>query len=248
MNNYINLLGKLGLSPKEARLYLISLETGPTSIVKLAQKSGVKRGTIYEFLEEMIEKGLMEIIISGKRRLYRGTDPKNLQKIVDRQKEILDSLVPDLSLLVPDTLEKPKIRFFEGKSGLMAAYYEMLDIPNDSEVVGYTTFEGVYKIFSESAIKSYINRRVVKKIKQKLIIPTDEFMENHISENKNELRETIMVPKKKFPITNEINIYENKVAIFSLGEEKIGVIIDSKQIADTQRAIFNLLWDCLKNK
>ncbi|KKU45024.1 MAG: hypothetical protein UX62_C0043G0003 [Microgenomates group bacterium GW2011_GWA2_46_7] len=68
----------------------------------------------------------------------------------------------------------------------------------------------------------------------------------HAKDNKEELRETIILPRKDFPVSNEINIYQNKVAIMSFGDEKIGIIIESQQIADTQRAIFNLLWKSLK--
>ncbi len=239
-------LQKLGLSQKEARLYLVALENGPATITKLAQKSGLKRGTIYEFLTEMLEKGLLEVSISGKRKLYASVQPQKLKKIIDRQKEILDNLIPDLSLLTSTSPAKPKIKFYEGKEGLVAAYYEMLDLPDGSEVLGFATFEGIYKLFSEGAINTYIKKRVAKKIKQKLIMPTDEYAHNHLNNNKQELRQTLMIPKNKFSITNEINIYQDKVAIISLGEEKVGVIIESKQIADTQRAIFNLLWNNLR--
>lgn len=248
MNNHINLLEKLGLSQKEARLYLISLETGPATISKLAHKSGVKRGTIYEFLDEMIEKGLLEVIISGKRRLYRGLEPQKLKKIIDRQRDILDNLVPDLSLLMLNNPQKPRIKFYEGKEGLLLAYNEILDLPDGSEVLGYATFEGIYKIFSEKAIGNYIQKRINNKIKQKLIMPTDKYAQSHVEDDKKELRETILIPRKQFFITNEINIYQDKVSIMSLGEEKIAVVMESKQIADTQRAIFNLLWSNLRKK
>lgn len=244
MNNQLTLLEKLGLSPKEARLYLVSLETGPATIAKLAQKSGVKRGTIYEFLGEMLEKGLLEATVSGKRKLYAAVEPKKLEKIIDRQKEILNSLIPDLSLLISSGQDKPKIKFYEGREGLLLVYNEILDLPESSEIVGYATFEGVYRVFTENSIANYIKMRVARKIRQKLIMPSDKFTQNHT--DKDELRETILVPKEKFPITSEINIYQNKVAIMSLGEEKVAVVMESKQVADTQRAIFNLLWENLK--
>jgi len=227
---------------------LIALENGPTTIAKLSQKSGLKRGTIYEFLGEMLEKGLLEMTISGKRKLYTGTEPKKLQKIIDRQKEILENLLPDLSLLTSKGSAKPKIRFYEGKEGLLKAYYEILDLPVGSEVLGFATFEGIYKLFPKIAVDSYIKKRVAKKIKEKLIIPSDEFGENHSADNKKEMRETIMIPKSKFSISSEINIYQNKVAITSLGDEKVAVIIESQQMADIQRAIFNLLWSSLRKK
>jgi sugar-specific transcriptional regulator TrmB len=248
MNKPLDLLKKLGLSQKEARLYLISLETGPATIAKLAQKSGLKRGTIYEFLGEMLEKGLLEVNISGKRKLYSGTEPKKLRKMIDRQKDILERLIPDLSLITSIGSKKPKVTFFEGKEGILSAYDEILQLPFNSEVVGFATFEGIYKLFPESAIRQYIKKRVEKNIKQKLIMPTDQYLQNHIEDNKKELRETIMIPRKDFFIENEINIYQNKVAIISLGEEKVAVIIESQQTADTQRAIFNLLWKSLRKK
>lgn len=239
-------LQKLGLSKKEAQLYLISLETGPATIAKLAQKSGLKRGTIYEFLGEMIEKGILEITISGKRKLYSGVEPKKLNKIIERQKAILDNLIPDLSMMAIGSSEKPRIKFYEGKDAILSVYYEILDLPIGTEVVGFATFEGIHKLYSQKIIDSYIKKRAERKIKQKLIVPSDEYAQIHSAENKKEARETIMIPKEKFNINNEVNIYQNKVVITSLGEENVAVVIESKQIADSQRAIFNLLWYSLK--
>jgi HTH-type transcriptional regulator, sugar sensing transcriptional regulator len=246
MNDAAKQLEKLGLSKKEARLYLVSLETGPATVAKMAQKSGLKRGTIYEFLGGMLQKGILEVTISGKRKLYAGVQPEKLRKIIERQKEILDALIPDLSLLVIGGTEKPKIRFYEGREGMVSAYYEMLDLPVGSEVVGFATFEGIYKIFPKAEIVRYIKKRVEQKIRQKLIMPTDEYAHDHIVDNKKELRETILIPRNRFFIKSEINIYHDKVAIISLGEEQIALIIESAQIADAQRAIFNLLWHSLK--
>jgi sugar-specific transcriptional regulator TrmB len=246
MNQQLNQLKKLGLSQKEAQLYLVSLENGPATVAKLAQKSGLKRSTIYEFLGEMTDRGLLEISISGKRKLYSGTEPKKLNKIIERQKEILENLIPDLSMMASGSSDKPKIKFYEGKEGILKAYYEILDLPEGSEVIGFATLGEIYKIFTKNDVDKYVKKRAAKRIKEKLIMPTDEFAESHSQDNKKEFRETLLIPQKKFFIKNEINIYENKTAIISLGEEKVAVIIESKQLADTQRAIFNLLWENLR--
>ncbi len=60
-----------------------------------------------------------------------------------------------------------------------------------------------------------------------------------------ELREIYLIPKEKFPFRNEINIYDDKVAIIS-HEDEIGVIIQNKNIADTQRSIFELGFEYAK--
>ena len=64
---------------------------------------------------------------------------------------------------------------------------------------------------------------------------------------KAEKREVHLVPADKFPMSNEINIYDDKVAIIS-HKDLMGVIIQNKQIADTQRSIFKLGWDALAKK
>lgn len=246
MNNLVSSLKKIGLSEKESKLYLVALEFGPMSVINLARRSGLKRGTIYEFLEGMIEKGILEVEVVGKRRLYKGVLPQNLHHLVERQQQIVSELVSELDLLISSKSKiRPKIRSFEGRQGILAIYEEILLLPPGAEVLGYASFGGVYDLYSEKEIKSYIGRRVKAGIKQKLIMPTDKYVDKHQNSNTEELREVILVPEEKFPIKNEISIYENKVAIISLGVEKIGVIIESSQTADTQRAIFNLLWDAL---
>ena len=64
-------------------------------------------------------------------------------------------------------------------------------------------------------------------------------------QDKKNLREIRLVSVKDFPITNEINIYDNKVAIVSFSEDEaelFGVIIESKEVAETQQQIFKMAW------
>jgi len=63
-----------------------------------------------------------------------------------------------------------------------------------------------------------------------------------LKKNDEQLRETRSVNADQFSFTNEIDIYENKVAMFSLQGERIAVIIESESIARTQRMIFELAW------
>ncbi len=53
-------LRKLGLSEKEARVYLASLELGNTSVQSIAKKVNLSRPTAYRTIESLQEKGLIE--------------------------------------------------------------------------------------------------------------------------------------------------------------------------------------------
>ena len=61
--------------------------------------------------------------------------------------------------------------------------------------------------------------------------------------DKENYRELRLVPEKEFTFTNEINIYDGKVAIISYKDKPlIGMIIESLEIANTQRDIFKMAW------
>ena len=55
------------------------------------------------------------------------------------------------------------------------------------------------------------------------------------------MRETALVPRDKYSFSPEINIYDNKVMIASW-KEKMGIIIESKEIADAMKKIYELAW------
>jgi len=248
MKNQILVLQKLGLDEKEARFYLAALEFGPTTILKLANSTSLQRSTIYEFLDDLIEKGIIEIIISGKRKLYQGSDPKKLKSLLAQQQSLLDSIIPELSAMMGKGDQRPKIMLYEGPEGIKKVYEDTLDQPDGSEFLAFTSLEDIYNVIPESYRKSYLKRRSAKKISVRVIVKEDDFSKAYIGENKKEYRKTLAIKKEQFPLSNEINIYKNKVAILSFGDEKIGIIIESRQIAESMKAIFNVMWMSLKKK
>ena len=59
-----------------------------------------------------------------------------------------------------------------------------------------------------------------------------------------ERREVRFLPEK-FHYRTSTLIYGNKVALFSSSEELITVIIESEQLAESERKKFDLLWELL---
>jgi hypothetical protein len=59
--------------------------------------------------------------------------------------------------------------------------------------------------------------------------------------DKEEARESALVPIDKYYFSPEINIYDNKVMIASW-KEKLGIIIESREIAEAMKTVFELAW------
>ena len=52
-------LKNLGLSEKEAIIYLASLELGPSTIQEISKKAQIKRSSTYDMIRFLMERGLM---------------------------------------------------------------------------------------------------------------------------------------------------------------------------------------------
>jgi hypothetical protein len=63
-----------------------------------------------------------------------------------------------------------------------------------------------------------------------------------MAKNIEQLRQAKILEEKYFPVNNETNIYKDKIAIASYGTEMFGMIIESEEIARSQKAIFELAW------
>jgi hypothetical protein len=64
----------------------------------------------------------------------------------------------------------------------------------------------------------------------------------YMEKNEQQLRVAKVLDEKDFPVSNETNIYKNKVSIASYGREMFGMIIESEEIARSQKAVFELAW------
>ena len=77
-------LSKVGLNEKETQIYLALLKEGQVLANNLAKKTNILRSSIYDYLDALVEKGVLSYsIISGK-KYFQAVSP---EKILDNFKE-----------------------------------------------------------------------------------------------------------------------------------------------------------------
>src|SRR4030042_5728303 len=89
-------LQEIGLTEKEAKIYLAAWELGETTIQRIAKKSGVKRATIYRIAEELKKKGL---VVSYKKRsgtVYFAESPKKLNEKIQARANLMANILPNM--------------------------------------------------------------------------------------------------------------------------------------------------------
>ncbi|MCX6745637.1 MAG: hypothetical protein NTX00_01300 [Candidatus Parcubacteria bacterium] len=156
-------LKKLGLSDKESKLYLTSLQRGPETAPTLAKLSDIVRPTAYVIIDALVKKGLMSSTAKGKKTYYAAEAPEHLLSLVRLQKREIEETERELTKLIPQ-LEalanikgaKPKVRVFEGKEGLNSIREILFKIKTkgidvyDKYVAIYTFKDNIMGIFIEN--------------------------------------------------------------------------------------------------
>src|SRR3989338_185182 len=93
--NLTTILQNLGLNEKEAEVYLACLELGSATVQEVSDKAGVKRTSVYNFLEDMKARGFISEVRHGKRILLVPEEPHVLLKKAEEQKKQLEEALPE---------------------------------------------------------------------------------------------------------------------------------------------------------
>lgn len=241
-----NILKQAGLSEEQSITYEALLDKGPQKASSLANWTGIKRSLTYKVLEQLENIGLVEKKGgSGTVAVFYPTHPSVLLDKMDRDKKNLELAKEVVSLGIGNLSSKynlitgkPNIRFFEGEDSILNITG---DYPKTSkEIKQIIDISSALKEFKEETI-NYLNKRVKLGISKKMLLP-DNTENREYAKKGSELTEFKFLPKN-FPIPTSFQIYENKVTILTLKEnKKIGIIIEDGDIYEAMESLFDSLW------
>lgn len=247
MNNLTKKLIDFGLSEKEAKVYLATLELEVAAVNEIAKQSGINRSSTYVVLESLKKRGLVGISDDKNIRRYVAASPDTLlhtaKAAAKKQEEIrseIEEIVPELKALHKDTKRRPKVRIYEGREGIREVYYNMFST-KATELKVYANPGNIFKVIPD--FMEHNSERIKRDIKMYAINPaTKECMDliKHIPPNTRD--EIILIPEDKFKFTSDFAIYADTVAIVS-PLEKFGVIIENKEMVNMMSASFDLAWE-----
>jgi sugar-specific transcriptional regulator TrmB len=241
MKNIEENLQNLGLNEKQTKVYLACLELGSASIAELAEKSGVKRTSIYNFLEELINKGFVSEIKQDDQILLIATEPQVLVKKAQQQLLDTQAVLPELLAMFNLPGNKPKVKFYQGIAGLKKTYEETLK--STEPIYAFSDFEKMMSIMPEW-MWNYADERTKRGIELICIAQEGEWARKIEKTNPKHKRQMKIVRGVNFE--TEINIYQNTVAILSFRKPYCGVVIEDAAIAQTLKSVWQLLWNSQK--
>lgn len=155
---------------------------------------------------------------------------------------VAKTLVSGLSKLQRVTEGRPTIRYFEGVEGLKEMYEDSLKAKD--MIRAYSSVEELRSLMYEYA-ERYFRRRAARKIFIRAITKDSDYARQLKRVQGRFYRELRLVPADKFDFTLERYMYNNKVAYMSF-RDRFGVIIESQDIAHTEKYVFELAWQAAK--
>jgi sugar-specific transcriptional regulator TrmB len=239
-------LEQIGLSEKEAKVYLANLELGPTSIAQIAERAQIKRTTVYEIMKSLNAQKLASLTVKGKKKLFVATEPSKMKAMLEKRTALLDDILPELKALSKTAKHRPMIQMFEGIEGLLSIYEDI--IQEEKPLSSFVAFSEAKEEFSDYFDEVFIPERIKHNIFARVISPKTNAARKRQNNDKKALRELRTIDKQLYPFSIEIAIYGNKTAFISFKENELfGVIIQSNEITKTMGLVFDFFWNTTGN-
>lgn len=239
-----DVLEKIGLTGNESKIYLTMYSVGSSTASEIAKEANLHRRPTYDALARLAKRGLVIYSISGGKRFFQVVKPEKLIEMIKEQEEEIKAILPELNEKYKAKRTKFFAEIYEGNEGLKTIMEDLLREKEEWLTIGATgfrpkSFDYYLDVFAARRERAGIKRKV-------LMADTKEGRTYYDSLKVQKMMEVKFLPKAiQNPQT--IWIYGNKTMIMLTSEEHpLMFLIESKEITNSYRDYFNLMWRQVK--
>src|SRR3989344_1216223 len=223
-------LEKLGLEEKEAQTYLSCLNFDPPTPSLVAKQTGLKRATVYFYLERMKEKGLIDWEVHKSRKRISVVSPKQgFKRYIAKQKERIEQseeMVKGILAHIDKMLSSGKTIYWFGSMEVFL-----------SAAGGQKEW---YKMFTTRRLEE---GAVTCGITDKRILQYPQFSEMK------EARRSFRFLENDFEIPAVLALFGDSICLGSKQNNEIRtVLIENPLMAQTLTFLFRSLWSSLSKE
>lgn len=248
---------EFGLSEKEAKIYLALLELETSGVNEIAKKTGINRSSAYVVIDMLLKKGLVSTS-KDERKIQRFTaaEPESFLKIAEdnerkykQVKEKIKEIIPTLRSQHKDTKHRPQVYIYNGKEAVRLGFYDIFfeQVKRGMKMMRiYEDMSNVLKFPDSDYIEWDVNEIKKFDVDYKIISPDNPNARKVVNRYKRlGFKKFVLIPQNLFNRIRGQNlafsIYEDKIEFFS--QDAFLTIIESKEIADTLKNVFDLAWE-----
>jgi len=244
MDTLVQQLSNAGLHEKEARVYIALLQLGRGSAYAVADRSGLKKPTAYVILGELIKKGLVMRVPREKKQLFIAKPPEEFFAMAEERLRLARKALPELITMAESQTVKVRTLFYEGINGVKDSLYYRKDEMKGKDMTGfYATAEDATPELME-IFDPYPENLKKAGIGMKVITPEHESTKQFLNKNNPNYSDIKVVSPSLYSGKVSLEVGDTFVRVI-LFKQLQSVIIESPELADSVRQIFNIVWSKL---
>jgi hypothetical protein len=236
-------LGEIGLSDKEARVYLALLPRQDVGSSKLITATGLHGQFVYDALARLEQLGLAKHVIQNGRKKFSPNPPLRLLSLVEEKKLAAQNIAKQLQERFSGKHEQ-SFEIFQGESAFLMHQFDMLErVEMDQEALAICgPTERFLATLGEGETDEFEELRLKKRMRVRYI--GMEPMRERLTEMRKwrKLWEFRIFPGQSTGLV-DTDIWPDNLTFNIFGNPILSFTLTNKAAADGYRQFFESLWN-----
>jgi len=241
------ILQELGLTPNEIKIYLFLLKSGEITTGLIIKETRIANSRVYESLNSLISRGLVTYTVQKNGKHFKAENPKKFLEIEQERRKKIESIIPELSKLQSTSSSETTTAVYEGFEGFKTAFEKIINDCPKNETIYILGFSE--KQFHEESLRTFLfnmNLKSSQKQQRLKILLNHESKQTFGKDREKEKYSQVKYMPKGYISPAAIDIFQDYVYIFLWEEKPFVFMIKNKQIAESFKQYFNILWKIAK--
>ncbi len=229
-------LNEAGLTGNESKVYLELLKKTELTANQLAKKLSLDRTLTYTILNHLIEKGLVSYITKENKKFFSSEKPENLLNPIRKKEFLIKDLILELNKIKKENPQPYEIKVLEGKEGLRTLFNIILKNKH------FLSFGGTGRAYDQLYEIQALAKKMKKNQYSGRMIMQEKYR-NHEVTKQSIIKSRYSSAKAEATTV----IFGDYVSIHLAKEKPLIILIKNKDISESYKNYFELLWKQAKN-
>jgi|SRR3989344_1563095 len=243
------ILMDIGLTEGEARVYASLNKLGLSTIGPILEESGISRSKIYDVLDRLQKKGLVSHITKNKTKHFEASDPSKIKELLAAKEEKIKRDIKEIDKALPFLFgmrgkgkEASSVQVYEGFQGIMTAHDHVFPRLKKGQEYFFFGINSFQEERYHATWKKAHTRRVRLGIACRLLF--NAATPKNVMRNRNKYK---YCDARYMPVGMEtpawVMGYADVTLIGLQSKKGMAIKIINKEIADSFRSYFEMLWN-----